>query len=76
MCRGEGKIITNPCQTCAGKGKVRKNTKIKVNIPAGIDDGQTISLRGEGEPVLKAVLRAIFYKCKGTSSSHIPETGQ
>jgi len=50
VCHGEGKIITNPCTTCNGKGKVRKSVKIKVNIPAGIDDGQTISLRGEGEP--------------------------
>lgn len=49
VCGGEGRIITNPCSTCNGKGKIRKNIKIKVNIPAGIDDGQTISLRGEGE---------------------------
>lgn len=49
VCSGEGKIITDPCGTCGGKGKVRKNVNLKVNIPAGIDDGQTISLRGEGE---------------------------
>jgi molecular chaperone DnaJ len=49
-CRGEGKIITDPCNTCQGKGKVKNNVKIKINVPAGIDDGQTISLRGEGEP--------------------------
>ncbi len=48
-CNGEGKIIIEPCKSCHGKGKVRKSKKIKVNIPAGIDDGQTISLRGEGE---------------------------
>ena len=50
VCRGEGKIITSPCPTCNGKGKVRNSVKLKFNIPAGIDDGQTISLRGEGEP--------------------------
>ncbi len=50
VCRGEGKIITNPCPDCSGKGKVKKTVKREVNIPAGIDDGQTISLRGEGEP--------------------------
>lgn len=50
VCRGEGKIIVNPCTTCNGKGKIKKGVKIKLNIPAGIDDGQTISLRGEGEP--------------------------
>jgi molecular chaperone DnaJ len=53
VCRGEGKIITSPCSTCNGKGKVRNSAKIKFNIPAGIDDSQTISLRGEGEPGTK-----------------------
>ncbi len=49
-CGGEGKIISNPCPTCNGRGKLKKNVKIKLNIPAGIDDGQTMSLRGEGDP--------------------------
>lgn len=49
VCGGEGKIITDPCTTCNGKGKIRKSIKLKVNIPQGIDNGQTISLRGEGE---------------------------
>lgn len=47
-CGGTGKIIKDPCPGCSGKGKVRKNRKLSVNIPAGIDDGQTISLRGQG----------------------------
>lgn len=47
-CGGTGKIIHQPCPSCSGKGKVRKQRKISVNIPAGIDDGQTISLRGQG----------------------------
>lgn len=47
-CGGTGKIIKQPCPSCSGKGKVRRNRKISVNIPAGIDDGQTISLRGQG----------------------------
>ena len=47
-CHGEGKIVTEHCETCRGKGKVRKATKIKVKIPQGIDDGQTVILRGEG----------------------------
>lgn len=50
VCRGEGKIITNPCPDCNGKGKVKKTVKRSIDIPAGIDDGQTISMRGEGEP--------------------------
>jgi len=47
-CHGTGKIIKEPCQTCKGEGKNRKTRTIQVKIPAGIDDGQTISLRGEG----------------------------
>lgn len=49
-CHGTGEIIKEPCETCHGKGKVRKQPKIKVKIPAGIDDNQTVVLRGEGEP--------------------------
>ncbi len=52
-CGGSGKIISNPCVDCKGRGTVRKQRKIKVNIPAGIDNGQIISLRGEGEPGLR-----------------------
>ena len=49
-CHGTGEIINEPCDNCRGKGKVRKQPKIKVKIPAGIDDNQTVVLRGEGEP--------------------------
>jgi molecular chaperone DnaJ len=47
-CQGRGKIIKHPCPKCRGAGLVRKSKKIKVNIPAGIDDGQTVSIRGQG----------------------------
>ena len=47
-CGGTGRIIHQPCQTCKGKGAVRKQRKINVSIPSGIDDAQTISLRGQG----------------------------
>jgi molecular chaperone DnaJ len=47
-CHGSGKIIHQPCSKCRGRGLVRKNKKLNVNIPAGIDDDQTISLRGQG----------------------------
>ncbi len=48
-CGGSGKIIDNPCHKCNGKGKVRKKKKIDVNIPAGIDDGQVVNVRGYGD---------------------------
>ena len=48
VCHGEGKVIKEPCENCRGKGKVRKQVKIIVKIPAGIDDNQTVVLRGEG----------------------------
>ncbi|HEX2924989.1 MAG TPA: molecular chaperone DnaJ [Ruminiclostridium sp.] len=52
-CKGEGKIITDPCPACNGKGRLRNTKKIKIDVPAGIDDGQTISLRGGGDPGVK-----------------------
>lgn len=48
-CGGKGTVIKDPCQKCAGKGKIRKSRKIKVKIPAGIDNGQSISLQGQGD---------------------------
>jgi molecular chaperone DnaJ len=49
-CRGQGEIIDKPCNECNGSGKVRKNKKIKLEIPAGVEDGMTLQLRGEGSP--------------------------
>lgn len=47
-CRGTGKVIRTPCSRCKGKGKVRRSFKTRVRFPAGIDDGQTLRVRGEG----------------------------
>ena len=47
-CKGRGKIIHSPCHTCRGIGSIRRQHKVNINVPAGIDDGQTISLRGQG----------------------------
>lgn len=49
-CRGTGKIIPNPCETCKGKGTVRKQVTLNVEIPAGIDNDQTLVVQGKGEP--------------------------
>ena len=48
QCNGRGKITKNPCTTCRGKGKVRRTNKVKVKIPAGVDMGQSVRVRGEG----------------------------
>ena len=47
-CRGTGRIIETPCGTCNGSGRVTARRTVGVNIPAGIDDGQTIIIRGKG----------------------------
>ena len=47
-CGGRGRIIKEPCPKCGGKGMIRHRKTIKVSIPAGIDNGQTISLRAQG----------------------------
>lgn len=48
-CQGEGKTYEKKCRACGGDGRVRKEQEIEINVPAGISDGQTISLRGAGE---------------------------
>lgn len=47
-CRGTGRLIHSPCKACGGAGSVRKKKRVTVTIPAGIDDGQAVSLRGQG----------------------------
>lgn len=47
-CRGTGRIVDTPCRSCGGNGQVRRPQKVGINIPAGIDDGQVISIRGKG----------------------------
>ena len=48
QCSGRGKIIKTPCTTCRGKGKVRRTQKIKIQVPPGVDHGQSVRVRGEG----------------------------
>ncbi len=47
-CRGTGKIIKTPCTNCRGTGYIKVSKKLEVSIPAGIDDGERIALRGQG----------------------------
>lgn len=48
-CSGFGTIIANPCHECAGEGRVRTRRSVRVNVPAGVDDGTRIKLTGQGE---------------------------
>ncbi|MBQ3069642.1 MAG: molecular chaperone DnaJ [Clostridia bacterium] len=47
-CRGTGRIVEKPCRTCNGSGRVTARRTVGINVPAGIDDGQTIIIRGKG----------------------------
>lgn len=49
QCRGEGKLIQNPCKQCRGIGKVRRNRKVHITIPLGVDTGSKLRIRGEGD---------------------------
>lgn len=49
-CGGEGQVVKNPCKLCSGSGLRTKESKLKVKVPAGVDNGQRLKMRGEGEP--------------------------
>lgn len=53
VCHGEGKVVDEPCPECKGSGTVRVKSKVKVDIPAGISDGQILSVRGQGQAAEK-----------------------
>ncbi len=48
-CNGQGRIITDPCRECRGGGKIKRQKKINIKIPPGVDTGSQLRLRGEGE---------------------------
>ena len=70
-CHGTGEVITNPCDNCHGKGTVRRSPKVKVKIPAGIADKQTVILRGEGNPGYKGGPEGDLYITVRVRSSNI-----
>lgn len=49
-CEGQGTIVNDPCQECHGSGKVYNRRRLSVRVPAGVDNGMSIRLAGEGEP--------------------------
>ncbi|MCQ2166790.1 MAG: molecular chaperone DnaJ [Bacteroidales bacterium] len=53
QCEGTGKIVSNPCRKCSGTGLTRTKETLKVKIPAGVEDGMQITIRGEGHSAKK-----------------------
>lgn len=49
VCQGQGTLIKDPCMSCRGQGRVEKNTKVTVNIPAGVDDADRLRIPGRGQ---------------------------
>jgi molecular chaperone DnaJ len=50
QCQGKGKTISKPCRKCGGAGQTRGSRELSVDIPAGVDNGSTLRVSGEGEP--------------------------
>lgn len=60
-CHGKGTIIEEPCETCHGTGRETKTKSLNVNVPAGINTGEALTLRGEGEPGVNGGPRGDIY---------------
>jgi molecular chaperone DnaJ len=60
-CGGAGRLLLNPCQTCAGRGQVRRERLLQVRVPAGVDDGSRIRLAGEGDSGARGGPRGDLY---------------
>lgn len=74
-CRGTGQIIKTPCETCKGSKLVRKNHKIDIKIPGGIDNGPGNFTKGAGRSRNKRrCARRYNFNCFGTASPHICKT--
>lgn len=63
-CGGEGVLITDPCPTCRGRGKVSRTAKMVVTIPPGVDEQSTLRLTGQGEQVTQGVPGNLFVALK------------
>lgn len=60
-CRGEGRRITDPCQSCEGSGVRSVEDKLQVTVPAGVEDGQTLRLSGQGEASARGGMAGNLY---------------
>lgn len=60
-CNGKGKVIKNKCTTCHGEGRIKNISKLKVKIPSGVEDEQTLTVSGKGEAGLNGGLNGDLY---------------
>lgn len=60
-CSGEGKVYDKKCSKCGGDGRTKENQEVEINVPAGIADGQTISIQGAGEAGPKGAASGDLY---------------
>ncbi len=61
LCRGEGSVIDHPCHVCQGQGRAKRQVKVTVRIPRGIDEGMQIRIRGEGEAGIDEAYRGDLF---------------
>lgn len=61
VCDGMGKTISNPCKSCQGQGRIKKQKNLEVSVPAGVDDGTRIRISQEGEAGLRGGLNGDLY---------------
>ena len=74
-CRGRGKVPEKACTVCHGKGTERKNVKLMLKIPAGIDDGATIRLREHGEATANGPKGDLFVEVRVRAHKHFTREG-
>lgn len=60
-CKGKGKVIKNKCPTCRGEGRIKATSKIKVRFPSGVDNDQTLTVKGKGEAGLNGGMYGDLY---------------
>jgi molecular chaperone DnaJ len=60
-CGGQGRVIKNPCRACSGSGRVRREKTLKVDVPAGVENGTRIRLAGEGEAGVRGAPNGDLY---------------
>lgn len=61
VCAGSGRVPKDPCPTCNGQGRVEETSDVTVDIPAGIDDGQVLRIRGQGDAGLRGATPGDLY---------------